>query len=148
MNSGTYGIPREQIGRWLAGAPESRIASRIANAWCGQPVNTLFQRATPAIRAKFGEGAAALAAKDKILDAMTGRKEVKMLLFDWSNDPLVFENPALTEKIIAEQLRALDRILTTPEPNVNDIMSDFLVDSGLYAEVMRSLGVRAHANPS
>jgi hypothetical protein len=147
MNSGNYGIPREQIGRWLADVHESRIASRIANVWYGQSVNTLFQRATPPIQAKFGEGAAALAAREKILDAMTGRKEVKMVLFDWSSDPLVFENPALAEKIIAEQLRAIDRILTTPEPNVNDIISDFLVDSGLYAEVMRSLGVRAQARP-
>ena len=150
MNTSAYGVSREQMGRWLEGVSEHQIDDRIARAWYGQSVNpyaksadVFFERASIAVQAKLGQGAPFLAAKDKILDAMTGRKEVKMLLFDWSTDPLVFENPALAEKIASEQLRAIDRILNTPEPNVNDIVSDFLVDSGLYAEVMKSLGVRA-----
>ena len=70
-----------------------------------------------------------------------------MLVYDWSRDPLVFEDEGLRKKIAAEQLRALIRLRNfgvaggiAGDKAVNKIVGDFLVDSGLYGAVSRSIG--------
>ena len=68
--------------------------------------------------------------------------EVKMLIHDWSHHILVYQNPGLAQKILTEQIKAIDR-LASGKASTNQIMSDFLLNSGLYDEGLKSLGLEA-----
>jgi len=77
---------------------------------------------------------------------MDDHQALKMLFHDWSNNPLFFENKKAQEKILKWQLKAIDNMVSI-KPSKNElmkipsIMSDFLIESGLYDEVMKTLGM-------
>jgi hypothetical protein len=66
-------------------------------------------------------------------------RELKMLLHDWSNDPLLFNKPKLINHIRKEQLKALETLnsgVASPQRTIRD----FLIQSGIYGIFTRSLG--------
>lgn len=66
-------------------------------------------------------------------------RELKMLIHDWSKDPLLFQKPKLLAHIKKEQLKALARLDSGEESPVT-IIVDFLKHSGLYGIFTRSIG--------
>ncbi|MGE4107527.1 MAG: hypothetical protein AB7F66_09970 [Bacteriovoracia bacterium] len=70
--------------------------------------------------------------------------EVRMLLFDWSKDPLVASVPGLAQKIEERQLYALRKLSRNTTQNGADVVNtvrQFLVDSELYERTLKSVGI-------
>jgi len=66
-------------------------------------------------------------------------RELKMLIHDWSKDPLVFENPKLIAHIRKQQIITLNK-LNEATISPQKIVEDFLIRSGIYGLFTRSLG--------
>lgn len=67
--------------------------------------------------------------------------EIKMLFHDWSLDPLFFDRPEKAAEIVNRQVHALRR-LARRDGTVNEIMKEFLISSGIYREMLESVGMR------
>ncbi|MEK6704467.1 MAG: hypothetical protein AABZ06_01635 [Bdellovibrionota bacterium] len=140
MNTQSYGVSREQMLQWLERQEIQEIQEikefpyLLAKAWYNQEWSNLFQSAPEKIKAKLSESA-----KKRIIKWSEDHQELKMLVFDWLNDPIIFNNPELKAKIISEQSKAIDLLLKGND--INDLVSDFLVESGLYGQVLKSVGV-------
>jgi hypothetical protein len=65
--------------------------------------------------------------------------DLKMLIHDWSRDPLFFEDASLQRRIVDEQVKALTAI--TSGESIATVMPRFLRDSGLYRRVLASVGL-------
>ncbi len=153
MMSGDYGVPKEKIKRWLAkGGTEANAPDAVSASWYNQDWPGLLAGAGPDVK-KALEGDGSRLQKRlpirRLMEQSERHAELKMLVHDWSNDPLVFEDGAFQKRIIAQQARALRRFRSLRAPSrrpeakydpINVIVSDFLVDSGLYDAVWRSIG--------
>ena len=141
-----YGVPKETIRRWLAGQKNKKFPGVALIAACyHQEWPRLFAEASPDVKkATYGFGSqrqqrlTRRLTKQRLTEQGKGHAELKMLVYNWSNDPLVFEDEAFQKRIVEQQARALGRF-QSGEP-VNELVSDFIVDSGLYDAVSRSIG--------
>ncbi len=68
-------------------------------------------------------------------------QELKMLIHDWSNDPMFFQNPEAQARILQEQKNALKLILENQSP-IPDVMKNFMLKSGIFEETAASLGMK------
>lgn len=125
-----YGIAPETFRRWMA-----RYARDGADAaeTMGKTLHTrgweeLLASAAPEVRAVVPQGMKA--PKDHA---------IRMLVNNWSDDPLIFENEPLKRRIVAAQVAGLKKLKEGGNPTA--VVADFLVDSGLYEAVSLSLGV-------
>jgi|CXWL01.1.fsa_nt_gi hypothetical protein len=136
-----YGIAKDRIRQWLAGRTASNA---VTDAWYNQDWSVLVRNAKPEAKEALG----LTGIFNRILWEVGIKKtfgwdqdshtELKMLMHDWSKDPLTFQDEAFQRKIADQQLRALARY--RKGESVNALISDFLLDSGLYAAVSRSIG--------
>jgi hypothetical protein len=143
MNNGSYGMTREEMARWLEAMGGGDPGAMLERSWYNQEWPALLERAPAELRKKLDAVADAFPRRP-LLRVVRNHRELKLLAYDWSMDPLVYNHPALRDRIRQAQLRALDRILATETlggEEINTFVSDFLVDSGLYAAVMKSVGV-------
>ncbi|MDD5656828.1 MAG: hypothetical protein PHF00_06190 [Elusimicrobia bacterium] len=136
MLLGEYGIAEERFARWLEGRNSFQA---VAYAYYNQIRTSIFgtypalwSHAHPEIKKRAGW---LLRLRLRILALR--HAEVKMLVHDWSSDPLFYADSRKQEKILSEQLRALDRI-RKGQP-VGAVMKDFVARSGLYRALRISL---------
>jgi hypothetical protein len=149
MNTRDYGISKEQMAEWLDHQKPitgTSISGAITGSWYNKLWSDLFRIAPADLQAKLNSPTGENLRKI-LQDSGTSNRELKMLVFDWSNDPLFWKNPKLLEKIRRQQLRAIDRV-EKGKGDMNEIMSDFLINSGLYAETLKSVGVKLDKKPS
>lgn len=143
MLSNDFGIPQETMRRWLAertGA-ETDAPEAVAKLWYGRSWPELFAQASTPVRRELGWWT-----RTKLRwNPGSAHIELKMLVHDWSDDPLVFDDEAFKARLIGEQKRALARIRRGE--SINRVMGDFLMDSGLYEAVSRSLGLLGRRGP-
>ena len=133
MTSESYGVPLPQMKRWLElYRPGRSSGGAISETFYNQPLKNLLKSLNPEIKNAFG-----LVGRLKIKGAVEQNQAVKMLLFDWSKDPLLFENPALQQKVFQAQLSAVRDF--GGGARANQVLRSFLLDSGLYDELSRSL---------
>ncbi|MFM8313612.1 MAG: hypothetical protein ACKOA8_04945, partial [Deltaproteobacteria bacterium] len=127
-----HGIPQEKMAQWLEKQPKG-WSFNFGNSYYNQQWEALktteagkkFESIDPFLRNRFYD--------------LENNRELKMMLYDWSNDPLLFDKPKLLELIKKEQLKAVDRLALGQESQ-HTIVSDFLKHSGLYGIFTRSLG--------
>ena len=108
--------------------------------WSGS--RGLLRRVQPEIKSELGFAAWIELDGTKLKRFSENHTELKMLIHDWTKDPLVFKNPKLIKKITVEQIRAIRRIREIERMNqreINEVMHDFLVDSGLYETFVHSV---------
>lgn len=128
--SGPESLDRFQ--RWFLSHPHKKsVGDIVADAYYNQGWDQLFRRAPSKVKL-LGSW---------IISPFKGRRnrEIKMLFHNWANDPLVFENPSLQKQITDAQIMALKKLQINRNPN--RVVKEFLVDSGLFREVLQSIGV-------
>ncbi len=127
-----YGLDKSRIKTWLGerSAPEA-----VGKSWYNRPWEELLQSASSEVKGQLKPRLVKVLASKK---NTTAHVEIKMLVHDWSDDPLVFGDVALEKKITGAQARALARLNPSLE-NLSIVMHDFLIDSGLYERVAQSL---------
>jgi len=129
-----YGISKKMMKNWIRENP-GLISSEISATWYDRPWKELWKSAAPEVSKEVGW----LTDLRLKLD-QSQRQELKMLVHNWSNDPLLFEKPATQKRIVAAQLAAIRKLKKSVSPKWNAIMREFLLDSGLYDLFSRSLG--------
>ncbi len=69
----------------------------------------------------------------------------KMLIFDWSENPMVHSNPGLAKQIKQSQIKAIKALMASDNLayDSHDIVKKFLLKSGLFEAVMRSIGLQS-----
>lgn len=127
-----FGISGEDLKHWIAANKHSAEID-MSHLYYNKPWEELsdtelgrkFQEVDPYLRKYFFD--------------LEQNRELKMLIHDWSKDPLLFTKPKLIEHIKKEQLKALQK-LNSGEESPWTIVRDFLKHSGLYGIFTRSIG--------
>lgn len=127
-----YGIAKEKMKRWLAARSNGGTAQAVARTWYAQPWPDLLESAPSQVKAELG-----WLFTYKLKRMSEDHIELKMLVHDWANTPLLFENAALQQRVVAAQCRALSRLRRHETENA--VMRDFLYESGLYEALQESL---------
>lgn len=168
MNKNKFGITAAQMKKWDQHTTNGDdLSMRIANTWYNQEMNTLLGFIPNHAGAAFpgGMNEAEVAFIKKLAEHNT---EIKMLLFNWDNDPLFFDNEKKKDEIKKAQSVAIASLLNMPvvqefmqsvdagdltldEENINDlvkkvsvneIMKCFIIDSNLLFAVTKSLNLK------
>lgn len=66
------------------------------------------------------------------------RGRLRYLIYNWHNDPILFQRPELLQRIKQKQLQAIRRWARGEDEK--QIAKDFLISSGIYQEFAQSLG--------
>jgi hypothetical protein len=140
MNMQEYGVKKDRMSKWLElGVRRNESApAAVEGIWYNKPWEALFKQAPLPVRLKL---LWSQKQKKSTFQAFGNEHdEVKMLFFDWSHDPLFFDNPKALKEIVSAQKAAVSEILAG-KTKINEVMKTFLRDSGLYKEVLRSVGL-------
>ncbi len=130
------GFSADRFEAWFNGASRENPAERVSSAWYNQSWYDLFlEPRTPEARKALQK-----IGGDEFQALAEHAGELKMLLFDWSKDPLFFDQPAKLKSIAKLQARGLVRLSRGEAPS--SVMRDFLLDSGIYQDTLLSIGVR------
>ena len=139
MENDEYGIDPTDMRRWSSARYANEIPiTAISNEHYNRPWRKLFSGADKKVKK-----AAGLWFRYKVrLDAWSSNAyEYKMLIHNWSHDPLWLNAPdSVTQKIIEQQVIALKRLRKGERRKI--VMKDFLLNSGLYEKMMESVGVQ------
>lgn len=132
-----FGVSEERFRKWLDAMPKSwSQPKKVGALWYNTDWDTLYKSAPSALKPKIPEWKKWVSANTSYLDDHT---EVRMLLFDWSRDTVLFDRPDLQKQILDFQLRAISQVLAGEQ--AQNVVADFLVRSGLYDAIMQSLGM-------
>lgn len=89
-----------------------------------------------------------LKAQTDISNTQSRHTELKMLIYNWSEDPLLSKHPQLKRRVRAAQIAAIKKLKGQTAKSVNEIMRPFLLESGLYERVLNSLGLEIEFSPA
>ncbi len=154
FKNGQYELSIERWKKWKETVyPNLSYADRAKSTWYDQDINTLVNNIPPLLLAsipkqeitswwqKFLIYIKLRTADDfnitntltkKVIKRNKTSQEIKMLLYDWSKHPLIFDQPELIQKILVAQKNAITKIATgSTEPN-HEIVRRFLTNSGIY----------------
>ncbi len=136
MLNGEFSISTQQIQNWLSTRnPSSDLPTDIAGTWYNQPTERLVAALPQHLRPVHAARPELMRDLDQRAD--TNGREVKMLFFDWSRDPMVASDPKLLAKINAAQKLVLERV--SADELINAV-PDFLQYSGLYSHYLKAWG--------
>ncbi len=132
-----YGVPPERIQTWLQRFHSGSSAQRaLETSWYNQPLKALIENARPEIKTVLAQ-----IPSQRLEAYIRDNQSIKMLLYDWSQDPLLFDQPGLLERIRREQLDTLIQVFHSRTSSSSpSYMGDFLEESGIYEIFNRSIG--------
>lgn len=128
------GISKEKLQTWLNKTFEGSVDTALSQTWYHRDWVELFSKAKPAVAEQVQKWSSAERAR-MIMDFP---EETKMLVHDWSKDPVLMDAPEKVKLIAEEQVNAIER-LKTAWAAPNEIVRSFLIRSGLYERVLKSL---------
>jgi hypothetical protein len=140
-----FGIDPERLKAWmernnLTEEALLRHPSLLAGHWYNQSWDVIARYAPPELRA-FTQSSLRNPLQwwraRRLRRAAKEYEEIKMLFYDWSGDFLVFDRPELASRIRKSQLKALGELRAGGR--VEEVMQNFLRDSGLYERTLGSL---------
>ncbi len=151
-----YGIDRKQFLAALQFKKSNPLFERLGIQMANDPgaalSKTYYNRSSTELIKDID-------APQAFIDALENHQELKMILFDWSADPLVYGDLAAQQKIRDAQIEARKKLFEealiegeqpfSKSPKILPVIKKFLLDSGLYQKVLDSLGIRrtAFTNP-
>jgi hypothetical protein len=129
MVKNELGISRADMQRWQ----DEHQGLGIEALWYHQNGTLVRQggHLPPEVQAQFS--------KAKVSAGLKGDDAVRMLAYNWSEDPIVWGNTALADRIREAQGEAIQAIASGLAPN--DAIRVFLAESGLLEATAGSLGM-------
>lgn len=133
INKDEYGISEQKISDWTNKYhPGKSPSDAVASTWYNQSFHSLYKQANPLVRENIGLWGR------MSLWVSSNNKAVKMLLYDWTKDPILFDKPELSKKILEKQVDAIKKIRSDADPD--EVLRDFLKESNLLEIFARSIG--------
>lgn len=130
MKQGTYGsISDTSMKRWIGDLTTLDIRNRLNQLVYHNPKEANHFRTNLNITVqRFGK-------------YVQKNKEINMLKHDWSQDPLLWENPAAVNRIKRAQIKYLSQLKNRmTDKKLKSLMWDFLEESDLYNIFLASIG--------
>jgi len=128
-----FGVSKEQIEDWISRQSTTKPLD-LGATWYNQPWEQLK---TNGFAHRFEEIVEPYLRKH--FYDLEQNRELKMIIHDWSQDPLLFRNEKLLRHIRRKQIEALEK-LNAGTISQQRIVSEFLITSGIYGIFTRSLG--------
>jgi len=132
LENNSFGIPVKRFLDWVSQQTDPDRA--MVETWYNRPWRALLKSADPRVRSALGNIFLKIGYRSRTRE----NQELKMLVHNWGNDPLIFDDPTLKEKIVAAQVEAIARVKTWED--VNTVMKNFLDKSGLRELFNHSMG--------
>ncbi|MGE3974131.1 MAG: hypothetical protein AB7F59_06355 [Bdellovibrionales bacterium] len=107
----------------------------VENTWYRKPFKQLYQELHPGLKPHLS-----FITRRKFEFYGWKTESIKMLLYDWTSDPLFWNDSAAQTRILQSQQRALTRLKT--EYNYLRVIADFAKESGLWERVTGSFGMQ------
>lgn len=148
-----FGITEARMEKWLKQVAKNpslkRVPEKIADLLYQKDWFDLAELASPKVKDELRSNGllSNLFTRLNLRKSSIYNKQLKMLVHDWSKDPLFFDKPGKIRKIEEAQVAALRRIREEVkvhkynDPVLAGIMQDFFEDSGLMVDVFKSIGV-------
>ncbi len=138
MNTGDFGLEPARFQSWWDARGKKNPSQEITENWYNREWKDLVRLAPPELKAEFGRDAYDWL-RSKELQFMTEEtKAVKMLVHNWSHDPLV--DGTLASTVVAGQLKGLGRLKQGHTPT--EVVRAFLLETKLYDTVLGTIGPR------
>lgn len=168
MNKNEYGLSPELMEKWDRYTHNGyNLQKKMAATWYNQNINNLLSSAPHHVLAALPKGMNWIE-RGIITKIAEKNQEIKMLLFNWDNDPLFFQDQKIKNEIKKAQSIALTNIMKRPAIQdfvknvekgtikmdettlnnlmgsiyINPIIKDFIIDSDILFEVTKSLGLK------
>lgn len=142
MTTGETGLSKDVYQAWLKEQPKNaKIEDLVASNLYNRPWDKVHESASKQV-AEIYSADDFKTLVQQVTPTGTEHLELKMLFHDWSKDPILYGQPKLSEKILNYQIRAVKELRRNSKRPVDEIVSDFAKYSGLYDEVLKSVGVR------
>jgi hypothetical protein len=126
-----YGISPTRLKDWK----KSHESLAIEELWYDQEYGHLKKAASPQVKEALRN-----VRMDKIGSLTKKNAAVKMLIHDWSKDPIFFGRPDHAEKVSEAQAKALKQILSNPKDS-EKALRQFVLESDLLRQVLSSLKI-------
>jgi len=157
METGNWGLEPKKMSEWLQSARKAKgsklsVQDALAQQWYDTLPNRTDEKVKIDVPARFAPLFAspqASAAKAEIDSLLPFHEEIQMLFHDWSRDPALFDDPTFLTALAEHQrlaIQALIEDVAKPERDPTEVVKNFLVKSGLYERMARSIG-RPNAAP-
>lgn len=142
-----YGFTYEHMAEWMADKKmdirdDFQVERALESAWYQQSYNQLYRRLPKEFKAALGGGAQAFFTVYALKVSDLGNHALKMLLYDWSADPIYFKDSAAQQKIREVQKKVLSTLLhDSAIADPQQILRTFVRDSGLLEQVGKSFNL-------
>ncbi len=145
MRSQEYGLSSPSMLDWVRSKgvnirDENAVSALWESTWYKQSYTTLLKRLPAYLRPILGGPVRSFLKVASLRFSWMGNEATKMLLYDWSTDPLFHADPIAQKKLIEEQQRALNRYFKNGEA-LNVVLKDFVWSSGLLERVAQTFGL-------
>lgn len=135
-----FGMAPEHFQKWFeANSLDLSIPLRMTRNYHVRSQFGLYEAAAPELRALLFNNDDAWW---RFAELLKDDESYKLLLHNWTDDPLFFDQPELLEKIHQAQIKAMKSALrsTTPQ-GAKRALKDFLLESEVFERFLGSVGV-------
>lgn len=113
------------------------LNSKLKRSWYKKSYRQLFFELPDYLKVVVGNSIKKMALVWSLKKNARGNQAVKMLLYDWSRDPLFYGSPDSVARLEKEQVIALQRHFEKGE-DLNIVLRDFIWNSGLLNKVIQT----------
>lgn len=145
----SYGFTEKSLTDWVNFRgidlkEPNAVSAFLENIWYGKQIEVLFNELPPHL--KYLEHDEKFQARLK--PAIDKNEAIMMLMYDWSQDPLYFNDPDGVARLNQEQLSALNKI-AAGSTSLQPILRNFIWRSGLMDKLLQSFEIdRSEINVS
>lgn len=128
------GLSAEKMGEWLEKEYQNNALAALDATWYHKEWSEILRKAPPSIKQVINDWGP----EQRSLFLESAPEETKMLFHDWGQDPIYFGSTTRKHLLAREQAMAFENLRRGGIP-YREVVKSFLVKSGLYERVLRSL---------
>ncbi len=128
------GIPSERIGEWLEKEHQNNALAALDATWYHKEWSEILRKAPESVQRVIKDWGP----EQRKLFLEAAPEETKMLFHNWAQDPLYFGSTTRRHLLAREQALALESLRQGGQ-SYREVVKSFLLKSGLYERVLRSL---------
>ncbi len=145
MKSQRYGFSPEEISNWMTSRGVrldniAKIEETLEGTWYKHSYRELFKRTPGYLRAVLGGPIRRFFKYASLRLNSNGNQAVKMLLYDWSSDPLFHGDSQAKEKLMQEQQKALQKYFNQGEM-LSLVVREFIWESGVLDRIAKGFNL-------
>ena len=134
-----FGLSRDRMKKWRAKNPRADLPSQMVDIYYNKEDLMAYRGRMSEKTLEFMDSDVTLWLK--VMQLSQKNQAFKMLIHNWSRDPLFFDSPRQIEKIARAQQAALKTLATASTEEPERVLRNFILDSGLFKSYANSIGL-------